>query len=128
MQAGHQGLCHPAASAAELFIFGPPKPSCINCELLHGGFTRDLGLLHTEIPSQCGATRSCGGVLSEAQLQARHRGSSGLKFKSCVKSSQADCKQVNISSLKGLCSPTTTGSFSPGAGAQELLEKAGMGG
>lgn len=69
------------------------------------GIAAHLG--HTEIPSQCGATRSCGGVLSEIQLQARHRGllgSSRLRFKSCAELSQADCKPVNVSSLKGLCS------------------------
>lgn len=43
----HRGLCHPAASAAKLLAFGTPKPSCTNCEQLHGGFTRGLGLLHT---------------------------------------------------------------------------------
>lgn len=85
--------------------FGPPKPSCINRDLLHGDFTGDLGLLHTEIPSQCGATRSCVGVsCHKSSSRPGTGGSSGLRFRSCAKLNQADCNQINVSRLKGLCS------------------------
>lgn len=103
--------------------FWPPKPSCIYCKQLHEAFTRDLGLISH--PSVVPPGWDCP-ARSSAPGQAQGLvGSSGLRFRSCAKLSQAACKQVNVSSLERALFPQP---FSPGAGAQEHWEKAWTGG
>lgn len=72
--AGHQGLCHPAASAAKTLCFWPP-----NLSVLIVSSSMEVSQEIWDCCTPC--------VLSETQLQARLRGlvgSAGLRFESCA--------------------------------------------